>query len=83
LANTSISASYLVEKGFEPAILDIDYHHGNGAQEIWYESDQVLTVSLYRYPAGKFPYYSGLESEKGLEKGLTWNQNYCFAKDTR
>ena len=83
LANASLVAQNLVNLGKNPCILDIDYHHGNGAQEIWYESNQVLTISIHRDPIDKFPYYSGFESEKGLGLGLNWNYNLLLPKETK
>lgn len=75
LANASIVAEYVLSLGLKPCILDIDYHHGNGAQEIWYDSNKVLTISIHRETEDKFPYYSGDAEEKGKEQGLNYNLN--------
>ena len=57
------------------AILDIDYHHGNGAQDIFYERSDVLTISLHGHPRFAYPYFSGFEDEKGAEAGKGYNLN--------
>ncbi len=76
--HASIAAQELLNRGKKVCILDIDYHHGNGAQEIWYESDQVLTISIHRDE--QFPYFSGKESEKGFGLGLGFNHNFMFGE---
>lgn len=83
LANASLVAQNLLNLGKKPCILDIDYHHGNGAQEIWYQSNKVLTISIHRDPSDKFPYYSGFENEKGQNLGIGWNYNLPLPKETK
>lgn len=83
LANSSLAAQFLLENGKKPCILDIDFHHGNGAQEIWYDSNKVLTISIHRDPTEKFPYYSGFSEENGCGEGLNWNFNFCLPKATK
>ena len=58
------------------AILDLDYHHGNGHQNIFYERSDVLTVSIHRDPQYEFPFFSGFEEEKGKGEGEGYNFNY-------
>jgi acetoin utilization deacetylase AcuC-like enzyme len=57
------------------AILDIDYHHGNGQQEIFYERSDVLTISIHGHPSFTYPYFSGFVSEKGRGVGQGYNVN--------
>jgi acetoin utilization deacetylase AcuC-like enzyme len=57
------------------AILDIDYHHGNGTQQIFYERDDVMFVSLHADPAREYPYFSGYADERGAGAGLGYNLN--------
>lgn len=76
LANASIAAQYAINNGLRPCILDIDFHHGNGAQEIWYDSNEVLTLSIHR--KNKFPYFTGFETEIGVKAGVGWNKNLTF-----
>ena len=57
------------------AILDLDYHHGNGQQDIFYERSDVLTVSIHGHPHFTYPYFSGFEDEKGSGDGQGYNVN--------
>ena len=70
----AIAAEYLTGYG-RIAILDIDYHHGNGQQEIFYMRDDVLTVSLHGHPSFAYPYFSGYSDEKGEGGGTGYNIN--------
>ena len=73
--NNAIAANYLSRYG-KVAILDIDYHHGNGQQQIFYSRDDVLTISIHGHPSFAYPYFSGFSEEKGEGKGLGYNFNY-------
>jgi acetoin utilization deacetylase AcuC-like enzyme/GNAT superfamily N-acetyltransferase len=75
LNNAAIAAQYLSGFG-KVAILDIDYHHGNGQQQIFYERDEVLTVSIHGHPSFAYPYFSGFEDETGSGVGAGKNINY-------
>jgi len=57
------------------AILDIDYHHGNGTQDIFYDRQDVLTVSIHADPTLEYPYYWGFADEKGQGTGQGFNLN--------
>ena len=57
------------------AVLDIDFHHGNGTQEIFYETDEVLYVSLHGHPAWAYPRFSGWPEETGSGAGENFNLN--------
>jgi acetoin utilization deacetylase AcuC-like enzyme/GNAT superfamily N-acetyltransferase len=74
LANAAIAAHYLSRYG-RVAILDIDYHHGNGQQDIFYQRADVLTVSIHGDPSFAYPYFSGFRDEKGLGEGAGYNVN--------
>ena len=63
------------------AILDIDYHHGNGQQVIFYRRSDVLTVSLHGHPSFAYPYFSGFEDEKGEGEGTGFNHNLPLAEN--
>jgi acetoin utilization deacetylase AcuC-like enzyme len=52
------------------AVLDIDYHHGNGQQNIFYDRSDVLTISIHGHPNFAYPYFSGFEDEKGSRRTL-------------
>lgn len=75
LANASILAKYISNQWVKIWILDIDYHHWNGAQTIFYDTDKVVTVSIHRDPADKFPYYTWYADEQGIWKWMWKNLN--------
>lgn len=74
LNNAAIAAQYLSKFG-SVAVLDVDYHHGNGTQDVFYDRGDVLTVSIHINPNLSFPYYWGFEDEigVGLGKGRNFN----------
>lgn len=72
--NNAVAANFLSERG-RVAILDIDFHHGNGQQDIFYERADVLTVSIHGDPSFAYPYFSGFEDETGAGEGLGFNLN--------
>ena len=72
--NAAVAAHYLTAFG-KVAILDIDFHHGNGTQDIFYERSDVLTVSIHGHPRFAYPYFSGFEDEKGVGAGTGYNLN--------
>lgn len=73
--NASIAANFLSKYG-KVAILDIDYHHGNGHQQIFYHRNDVFTVSIHGNPSFAYPYFSGFADEKGEGDGLGFNLNF-------
>ncbi len=62
------------------ALLDIDYHHGNGQQDIFYERADVLTVSIHGHPHIAYPYFTGFEDERGEGEGEGFNVNLPLAQ---
>jgi acetoin utilization deacetylase AcuC-like enzyme/GNAT superfamily N-acetyltransferase len=72
--NAAIAAQMLSDFG-RVAILDIDYHHGNGQQVIFYQRSDVLTVSIHGHPRFAYPYFSGFEDEVGEGEGADFNMN--------
>lgn len=74
--NSAAVAANILSKYGKVAMLDIDYHHGNGQQEIFYERDDVLTVSIHGHPSFAYPYFSGFRGEKGKGTGRGFNINY-------
>ncbi len=78
--NCAIAANYLSRFG-NVAILDIDYHHGNGQQQIFYSKANVLTVSIHGHPSFAYPYFSGFIEEKGDGDGLGFNINFPLAEN--
>jgi len=75
LNNNAIAAHHLSASG-KVAILDIDYHHGNGSQEIFYRRADVLTVSIHGSPNLSYPHFAGFEDERGEGEGKGFNRNF-------
>ncbi|WP_419662134.1 histone deacetylase superfamily protein [Desulfosarcina variabilis str. Montpellier] len=75
--NNAIAAQYLCGHG-KVAILDVDYHHGNGGQDIFYRRSDVLTVSIHGHPKFAYPYFSGFEEEHGEGEGEGFNLNLAL-----
>ena len=73
--STAIAAQFLSGFG-RVAVLDVDYHHGNGTQDIFYERGDVLTVSIHGHPSFAYPYFSGFKEEVGQGPGLGANVNF-------
>ncbi|HSL17189.1 MAG TPA: histone deacetylase family protein [Methylomirabilota bacterium] len=73
--NAAVAANELARHG-RVAILDIDYHHGNGQQDIFWERDEVLTISIHGHPNFAYPYFSGFADEVGSGRGRGANRNY-------
>jgi len=81
LNNAAIAAQALRENGFaRVAVIDIDAHHGNGTQAIFYERSDVFTTSVHVDPgAGWFPHHVGFADETGRDAGLGTNLNLPLA----
>ena len=78
--NAAIAASYLSKYG-KVAILDMDYHHGNGQQQIFYDRSDVLTISIHGHPSFAYPYFSGFSEEKGDGEGSGYNFNFPLKEE--
>ena len=77
LNNAAIAAQQLLNEGSSRvAILDVDFHHGNGTQDIFYTRDDVLFVSLHGEPRDAFPHFLGYADELGIAAGEGFNINY-------
>jgi acetoin utilization deacetylase AcuC-like enzyme len=79
--NASVAANWLSAKG-KVALLDVDYHCGNGTQDIFYERDDVLTISIHADPDYEYPYYAGYADETGVGAGLGFHKNFPLEKGT-
>ncbi len=75
LNNAAIAAQRLTEAGARVAILDVDFHHGNGTQELFYSRADVCTISLHIDPHHDYPYYWGHGDERGEGVGEGFNLN--------
>jgi len=79
--SAAIAANYLTGYG-RVAILDLDYHHGNGQQDIFYSRSDVLTLSIHADPDYEYPYFSGFENERGDGEGEGYNFNFPLPEKT-
>jgi acetoin utilization deacetylase AcuC-like enzyme len=76
LNNAAVAAQTLRNQGFaKVAILDVDYHHGNGTQSIFYDRADVLFVSIHGDPCSEYPFYLGHADETGEGAGHGFNLN--------
>ena len=75
LNNTAIAAQRLRAAHQRVAILDVDVHHGNGTQGIFWERSDVLTVSIHADPSNYYPYFWGHAHETGAGAGAGFNLN--------
>ncbi|MGI8740844.1 MAG: histone deacetylase family protein [Gammaproteobacteria bacterium] len=73
--NSSAVAAHQLSHYGRVAVLDVDYHHGNGTQDIFYDRADVLTVSVHGHPRVSYPYFSGFDDEKGEGVGRGFNVN--------
>lgn len=75
--NAAVASQMFLDRGAERvALLDIDYHHGNGTQAIFYDRADVLYVSLHGDPRQEFPYFLGYADETGSGEGEGYNCNF-------
>lgn len=83
LNNAAVAAQALRDAGRQRvAVLDIDYHHGNGTQTIFYERADVLTVSLHGDPRTEYPFFLGHADERGAGAGEGFNLNLPLPRGT-
>jgi len=82
LNNSAIAAQELLAEFGRVAILDIDVHHGNGTQDIFYQRSEVLTVSLHADPQRFYPFFWGHAAERGEGAGLGYNLNIPLPRGT-
>ena len=80
LNNAALAAQHLLDDGLQRvAILDLDYHHGNGTQTIFYGRRDVLFVSIHADPRSSYPYYLGHADETGEGDGAGCTMNLPLA----
>ncbi|HTO30984.1 MAG TPA: histone deacetylase family protein [Pararhizobium sp.] len=82
LNNSAIAAQHLLGHSKRVAILDVDLHHGNGTQGIFYGRSDVLTVSLHADPVRFYPFFWGHADERGEGAGLGYNFNLPLPRKT-
>jgi len=67
--NAAIAAEDMARRGVKVSVLDVDYHHGNGTQQIFYDRADVQYVSLHADPDRAYPYFAGFADEVGTGRG--------------
>lgn len=82
LNNTALAAAHLADGGRRVAVLDVDTHHGNGTQTVFWDRGDVLTVSIHGDPAVHFPFYLGQHHETGTGAGEGANRNFPLPTGT-
>jgi len=77
LNNAALSATQFLRQGASRvAILDVDFHHGNGTQDIFYDRGDVMYASIHGDPAESFPFFMGHADETGEGMGADYTLNY-------
>lgn len=81
--NAAVAAQHLLDTGRKRvAILDVDFHHGNGTQDIFDTRDDVLFISIHGDPMDAFPHFLGHADEVGAGKGKGFTINYPLPPKT-
>jgi acetoin utilization deacetylase AcuC-like enzyme len=83
LNNAALAAQRLRDAGLaRVAVLDVDYHHGNGTQDIFWERADVLVVSIHGSPDTEYPFFLGHADERGALAGEGYNCNLPLPRGT-
>lgn len=83
LNNAALVAQHLRNAGMQKvAVLDVDYHHGNGTQAIFYDRPDVYFASIHGDPRTEYPFYLGHADEVGAGAGLGANLNLPLPRGT-
>ncbi|MES3013432.1 MAG: histone deacetylase family protein [Pseudomonadota bacterium] len=83
LNNAALAAQALRDGGAQRvAVLDVDYHHGNGTQAIFYARADVLAVSIHGDPMTEYPFFLGHADERGAGAGVGFNLNLALPRGT-
>lgn len=83
LNNAALAAQYLRDAGLQKvAVLDVDYHHGNGTQAIFYDRPDVFFASIHGDPRTEYPFYLGHADERGQGAGQGTNLNLPLPRGT-
>ncbi|MCP4768474.1 MAG: histone deacetylase family protein [Gammaproteobacteria bacterium] len=81
--NAAVAAQAFLDQGASRvALLDVDFHHGNGSQSIFYDRSDVMFVSLHGDPMEAFPHFLGYADESGQGRGEGFNHNYPMGPGT-
>jgi len=83
LNNAALAAQHLCDRGLRRvAVLDVDAHHGNGTQDVFWERADVLYVSIHGTPETDYPYFLGYADERGSGSGLGFTCNFPMPRET-
>jgi acetoin utilization deacetylase AcuC-like enzyme len=82
LNNAAVAAQWLVDRGARVAVLDVDFHHGNGTQQVFYARGDVAFASLHADPVEDYPYFLGFADERGVGAGEGANHNFPLPAGT-
>ena len=82
LSNAALAAEHAVAAGRRVAILDVDYHHGNGTQDIFYDRGEVAFASIHADPATDYPFFWGHADEAGAGEGESATLNLPLPRGT-
>jgi acetoin utilization deacetylase AcuC-like enzyme len=75
--NAAVAAQWFRDQGAKRvAVLDVDYHHGNGTQEIFYDRPDIQVINLHGDPLTEYPFFLGHADERGSGEGEGFNLNY-------
>ena len=81
--NAAVATQYLLDHGFNKvALMDVDFHHGNGTQAIFYDRSDVFFSSIHGDPMEAFPHFLGHADETGIEGGVGYNLNHPLPSGT-
>jgi acetoin utilization deacetylase AcuC-like enzyme len=81
--NAAVAAQAFLDQGASRvALLDVDFHHGNGSQAIFYDRSDVMFLSLHGDPRDAFPHFLGYADETGNGEGEGFNHNYPMGPGT-
>lgn len=81
--NAAVAAQYLLDNGYtKVALMDVDFHHGNGTQAIFYDRDDVFFSSIHGDPFDAFPHFLGHAEEMGEGEGTGYNLNHPLPPGT-
>jgi acetoin utilization deacetylase AcuC-like enzyme len=82
LNNAALAAQHLRDRGLgRVAVLDVDAHHGNGTQEIFWERADVPFVSIHGTPETEYPYFLGWADERGAGAGEGFTRNFPLPRE--
>jgi len=81
--NAAVATQAFIDQGAtRVALLDVDFHHGNGSQAIFYQRSDVMFLSLHGDPSDAFPHFLGYADESGQDAGTGYNYNYPMGPGT-